>query len=170
MANLDSKSFEPDDIHALTDGRVTLAALRQWVKAGWFVTKLEEPRAGKPRQFPLMAVYEALFLSVFAHMGVPYAEVKDWNRQLLASIIEGTPPNYLAWTPGREKFNHITFDRDLSVTDLSIAFAEQLGDAWGEQTETKYQAPAAMAVLNIWAVLESVYHELEKRGAVGDAT
>jgi hypothetical protein len=80
--------FGPSDIVAATGGNVSLGDLRNWVRDGRFNTPLAEPRAGKPRDFPLFAVFEAVLLREFVSYGVPLDRAKIWNAQILARIVQ----------------------------------------------------------------------------------
>jgi len=79
-------AFAPADIVAATNGRIAMADLRNWVRDGWFNTRLREPRAGKPREFPELAVYEAVLLSEFSAYGVPMKRAKAWNAEIIGRI------------------------------------------------------------------------------------
>jgi hypothetical protein len=53
-----------------TGGYATGHIQRNWVARGMFSMPIQEPRAGEPRMFPLLAVYEAAILSWGAQLGV----------------------------------------------------------------------------------------------------
>lgn len=79
-------TFGPADIERATAGAITSNDLRQWNHFGMFNTPMAEPRAGKPRQYPLRAVHEAVLLRAFVAQGVTLAKAKRWNAQILDAI------------------------------------------------------------------------------------
>jgi len=79
-------TYGPADIERATGGEVTQADLRNWVRAKLFNTELAEPRAGKPREFPLRAVHEAALLSKFVKHGIRLAKAKGWLEGILQRI------------------------------------------------------------------------------------
>lgn len=83
---MELKLYGPDEVEFATGGRVTKSDLRNWVKLGHFNTAMREPRAGKARGIPLVAVYEAALLREFQIHGVPLAEAKRWNKEILERI------------------------------------------------------------------------------------
>lgn len=81
-----NQNFSPTDIVSATDGSVSVSDLRNWVRDDRFNTPLKEPRAGKPREFPIEAAYEAILLREFVAYGVPLETAKLWNQQILSEI------------------------------------------------------------------------------------
>jgi hypothetical protein len=65
-----------------TGGYATGHIQRNWVARGMFSMPIQEPRAGEPRIFPLLAVYEAAILSWGAQLGVlPFVrDAWKWRR------------------------------------------------------------------------------------------
>ncbi len=61
---------------AATGGGCTLENQRNWVARKLFSTKLPEAKAGHPRQFPLLAVYEAEMLARAANDGTPLLTIR----------------------------------------------------------------------------------------------
>jgi hypothetical protein len=76
-----------------TDGYATSDVLRAWIARDMFETPaslMPEPRAGKPRLFPLLAVYEAAMLSWTAQIGLslPFMRgVWSWRKRQLAATV-----------------------------------------------------------------------------------
>lgn len=81
-----TRTFGPADIERASASEVSQADLRNFVRDGRFNTPLEEPRAGKAREFPVYAVYEAVLLKRFSSYRVPLDKAKVWNRMILARI------------------------------------------------------------------------------------
>ena len=89
------RDFEPSDIvsaTAETDAPVSVHDLRNWVRDGRFNVPLAEPRAGQPRAFPILAVYEAALLKTFATAGVPLEKAARWNAEIIAAIVKRGVP------------------------------------------------------------------------------
>ena len=177
MDDLWRKSFSPGDVERVTRGVATAGVLRAWVLHRYFRTPLKEPRAGKPREFPLLAVYEAALLAAFTRMGVPFDVAREWTTTILKGVKEAggkspIEPARWAWAAVQDgKIEGFGFNDDQSVNDLSIAFEIEIGDdGWGERTPAEYQAPTAIAVLNVRAEIERIDRELEKRKADDHAT
>jgi hypothetical protein len=76
-----NSSFTCEDIERISNKKITKIDLREWVKRGYFNTPMEPVFAGKPREFPLTAVYEALLLRALSTKGVPMRIGKEIIRQ-----------------------------------------------------------------------------------------
>ncbi len=63
-------AFTPADVEEATDGYVDRMTLRNFVRRGLFTAPIPEPKAGKPRQFPLVSTYEAAIMACALHSGL----------------------------------------------------------------------------------------------------
>ena len=55
LETLQQSVFYPADVEAATGGYVNRRVQQTWKARNWFWTKIEEPLAGKPREYPLAA-------------------------------------------------------------------------------------------------------------------
>ena len=67
--------FYPADVEAATGGYVNRRVQQTWKARNWFWTEIEEPLAGKPREYPLAAVYEAAIMASAGNAGQPLSLV-----------------------------------------------------------------------------------------------
>lgn len=73
-------------IEAATGGYCKLSIQRTWIAREMFTTPIPEPRAGHPRQFPLLAVYEAALLSWAAEHAQPLPIIREAIERRLGDI------------------------------------------------------------------------------------
>jgi hypothetical protein len=74
-----------------TNGQISLIAQRNWAKAGYFRTydiETPEPRAGKPRMFTLLHVYEAAMLGHASRSGIPLHIIATAFRRRIGDVGE----------------------------------------------------------------------------------
>ena len=62
--------FTPADLEEATNGYVDRMTQRNFVRRQLFTAPIPEPKAGKPRQFPLVSVYEAAIMACALHSGL----------------------------------------------------------------------------------------------------
>jgi len=77
MTNLYDIMVPAPLVELATNGYASLNTQRAWVQRHVFFTPLPEAKAGKPRQFPLIAAYEADLLSWAGRAGLPLSLVKE---------------------------------------------------------------------------------------------
>lgn len=75
MRDLMEKGFGPNDVFVATGGYGTKALQRDWIKRGLFNAPVGEPRAGKPRDFPYLAVMEAALMAEAARRRISVSTV-----------------------------------------------------------------------------------------------
>ena len=70
-------TYTPADIEAATGGGCNVMTLRNFVRRDLFTCAIPEAKAGKPREFPLVAAYEAAILAMGLRYGLSYPLVKQ---------------------------------------------------------------------------------------------
>lgn len=145
--------YGPADISAATQGRVSSADLRNWVRDSRFNTPLPEPRAGKPRVFSMTAVQEAVLLAALSELGVPLGRAKSWLSSLLPRIASGQVPEYLVWAPGA-KVPYLP-----PAGNASIDTAPNVLGGGGAD------APVGLCILRLRALLDRLSERLKTGGS-----
>lgn len=93
MTDLLSPEVPAASVTVATGGYATPEVLRNWIARGVFRTPahlLPEPRAGKPRMYPRLAVYEAAMLAWAAASGLPIRLITGaWGQLTMHAIGHG---------------------------------------------------------------------------------
>ncbi|MFO0109942.1 MAG: hypothetical protein ACK52W_05345 [Alphaproteobacteria bacterium] len=176
--NLESHFFDNADVEAATQGYAHPQVLREWVKLGYFNTRMEPVLAGKSRKFPLPAVYEAVTLAHFARAGILLRYALEFNAQFIESIRkEGGYQAYLdtgivagdgysrcfVWkTEQRQSDKEPQFLSNISLEDLLVTMGGNGG--WvGEETPLPFQMAECLVIINLSGIIRNVNAILEKR-------
>jgi len=139
MRSLLEPSYGPADVYAATGGYGTQALLRDWIKRGLFNTPIPEPRAGKPRSYPWLAMIEAVMFAEGARRGLSVSTVSSAFRSRLCQAI----PTYI----------------DADVSDRNYQFKEpDIEKMRGDLPEFQYissKNPYAWRIDYQWVVSNS---------------
>jgi hypothetical protein len=84
MRDLFEYGYGPNDVYVATGGYGTKGLQRDWVQRGLFNTPIPEPRAGKGRNYPYLAVIEAALMAESARSGISVSTISAaFQRRLL---------------------------------------------------------------------------------------
>jgi hypothetical protein len=92
MLDITAPAVPTPQVTIATGGFATSDVLRNWVARGLFKTPshlLPEPRAGKPRVFPLLAVYEAAMHAWGSKRGLPQSfMIHAWQFRIMRMLAQ----------------------------------------------------------------------------------
>ena len=77
-------AYTPDAVYTATDGYATKVLQRNWISRGLIRTPVPEPLAGKPRQYPWLAVAEIALMACASQSGISVSTVSAAMRLRLA--------------------------------------------------------------------------------------
>ncbi len=146
--NLRGYWFTGADIEAACNSLVPEVVIRDWVQKGKFNETLPEGARGKPRKYPLNAVYEAVIMSHLSKLGVSLDDAKEVNLQVLDKITLTQREGHIGWIVfGSDNLKPI-YTRDNLESRTFGEFAKIL---W---VDKKLYYGASQTVINVQAIID----------------